>query len=65
MNPTIHRSRLKRFFKRIHWENAATLLIVVGIIMLMQPFSLPLFGKSFSIILIGTLGYVVVSHFPE
>lgn len=33
--------------------------------MLMQPFSLAVFGYSFSIILVGTLGYVIVTHFPD
>jgi hypothetical protein len=33
--------------------------------MLVQPFSLDLFSYSFATILAGTLGYVVVSHFPE
>lgn len=61
----MNRTYIRRFFKRLYWENAATLLIILGIVMLMQPFSLFLFGQSFSIILIGTLGYVVVSHFPE
>jgi hypothetical protein len=33
--------------------------------MLMQPFSLWLYGWSFTAILIGTIGFVIVSHFPE
>ena len=33
--------------------------------MLMQPFSLFLFGQSLTVILIGTIGFVIVSHFPE
>ncbi len=40
-------------------------LIGVGVVMLTQPLSLWLFGHSFTVILIGTLGFVVVSHFPE
>ena len=59
------RSRLARIFRRGPWENAATLLIALGVFMLMQPFSLWLFGWSFTAILIGTLGFVIVSHFPE
>ena len=31
----------------------------------MQPFSLTLFGHSFTVILIGTVSFLVVSHFPE
>ncbi len=55
----------RRLFRRGPWENAATALIAAGVFMLMQPFSLTLFSYSFSVILVGTLGYVIVSHFPD
>ena len=55
----------RRLFRRGPWENAATALIAAGVFMLMQPFSLTLFSYSFSVILAGTLGYVIVSHFPD
>jgi len=42
-----------------------TALIGAGVFMLMQPFHLALYSYSFVVILVGTLGYVVVSHFPE
>ena len=54
-----------RFFKRGPWENAATVMIALGVFMLMQPFSLALYGHSFAVILCGTVGFVIVSHFPE
>jgi len=44
---------------------AATLLIGLGVFMLMQPFSLWLFSNAFPVILAGTFGFVIVSHFPE
>ncbi len=56
---------LRRWFRRDPWENAAMALIALGVVMLMQPFSLTLFGYSFTAILIGTVGFMVVSHFPE
>ena len=56
---------LARFFRRGPWENAATGLIALGVFMLMQPFSLALYGHSFSVIVVGTIGFVIVSHFPE
>jgi hypothetical protein len=58
-------SLARRIFRRGPWENAATALIAIGVVMLMQPFSLDLYGWSFAVILTGTLGFVVVSHFPE
>jgi fucose permease len=56
---------LSRFFRRGPWESVAMTLIGGGIIMLMQPFSIDLYGYSFVTVLAGTLGFVVVSHFPE
>jgi hypothetical protein len=53
----------RRFFRRGPWEAGAIALI--GVVMLMQPFSLILYGYSFVTILAGTLGFVVVSHFPD
>ena len=56
---------LARYFRRGPWENGATALIALGVFMLMQPFSLWLYGWSFAAILTGTVGFVIVSHFPE
>jgi hypothetical protein len=56
---------LARYFRRGPWEAAATALIALGVFMLMQPFSLTLFGSSFMVILVGTVGFVIVSHFPD
>ena len=57
--------RLLRWFCRGPWEGAAMTLIAGGIIMLVQPWSIDLYGYSFMTILAGTLGFVIVSHFPE
>jgi hypothetical protein len=54
-----------RLFRRGPWEAGAMGLIGVGVFMLMQPFSLSLYTYSFVTILAGTLGFVVVSHFPD
>jgi hypothetical protein len=51
--------------RRGPWEMLATILIGIGVIMLMQPFALPLFTWSFVTILAGTVTFIVVSHFPE
>jgi hypothetical protein len=40
-------------------------VIGLGIFMLVQPLSIDLYSYSFITILAGTLGFVVVSHFPE
>lgn len=56
---------LRRFFRRDPWERVMMVLIGIGVVMMTQPFSLWLFGQSFTVIFIGTIGYVIVSHFPE
>jgi hypothetical protein len=61
----IKRSGLARWFRRGPWETLAMILIAGGIVMLVQPWSLDLYSYSFVTILAGTLGFVVVSHFPE
>jgi hypothetical protein len=55
----------RRWFRRAPWENGAMAVIGLGILMLTQPFSLDLYTYSFVTILAGTLGFVVVSHFPQ
>ncbi|HXV25035.1 MAG TPA: hypothetical protein VED46_12350 [Alphaproteobacteria bacterium] len=59
------RGSASRLFRRGPWEAGATALIALGVVMLMQPFSLTLYGWSFLVILVGTFGFVLVSHFPE
>jgi hypothetical protein len=58
-------SGTRRVLRRGPWENLATVLIALGVVMLMQPFALALFTWSFAVILAGTLMFVVVSHFPD
>ena len=57
--------RRRRIFRRGPWEMAAMALIALGVFMLMQPFSLWLFSWSLTPLLVGTLGFIIVSHFPE
>ena len=46
-------------------EAAATIVIAAGVVMLMQPFSLALYGWSFAVTLVGTAMFVVGSKLPE
>ena len=55
----------RSLWRRAPWENASTAVIGAGIFMLMQPFMLELYTYSFAVILIGTLGFLITSHFPE
>ena len=51
--------------RRGPWENLATVLIGLGVVMLMQPFALWAFTWSFVVTLVGTVMFIVTSHFPE
>ncbi len=62
---------MSRFFRNLlrlrrgPWEMIASALIVLGVFMLMQPFSLWAYGNSFMVTLAGTVMFIIVSHFPE
>ena len=59
------RSMLRRIFRRGPWENLATILIGLGVVMLMQPVSIDLYTYSFVTILAGTAMFMIVSKFPD
>ncbi len=46
-------------------ENVAIALILFGVFMLVQPFSIDLYGWSFVTVLAGVVMFIVVSKFPE
>jgi uncharacterized membrane protein YjjP (DUF1212 family) len=51
--------------RRGSWEIVASILIALGVIMLMQPIAIGLYTYSFIITLVGTVMFIIVSHFPE
>jgi len=58
---------INRFLRlrRGPWENLATIVIALGVLMLLQPLSLTLYTWSFATMLLGTVMFIVVSKFPE
>lgn len=52
-------------FRRGPWEMVASILIATGVLMLMQPFLLVLYTYSFVVTLVGTVMFIIVSHFPN
>ena len=52
-------------FRRGPWEMLASIIIAVGVFMLMQPFVMWGFTYSFITTLVGTVMFIIVSHFPE
>jgi len=64
------RTRASRFdqvglFRRGRWEAAATAIISAGVLMLMQPFSITLYGWSFAVTLVGIVTFTIGSKLPE
>jgi len=64
-SPSSSRRPRLRLFRRGPWEIAAIVIIALGVSMLMQPFSLTLYGWSFVTTLVGTVMFTAVSKFPE
>ena len=61
----VRRPLWRRILSRRIWENLATVIIGVGVVMLMQPVSLWLYGYSLITMLVGTVMFVIVTKFPE
>ena len=59
------KSLMKKIFRRVYWENLSTILILIGVFMLLQPFAMWMFTYSFIVILVGTVGFIITSHFPD
>jgi hypothetical protein len=57
--------RWPRWLRRGPMEMAATAVIAIGVLMLLQPFSLTLYTWSFVTTLAGTALFMVVSKFPD
>jgi hypothetical protein len=52
-------------FRRSAWEMLASILIALGVLMLMQNVALVIYTYSFIVTLVGTVMFIIVSHFPE
>ena len=59
------KSLMRKIFRRVYWENFSTILILIGVFMLLQPFAMWMFTYSFIVILVGTIGFIITSHFPH
>jgi len=54
-----------RWLRRGPWETTTTTLIGVGLLMLMQPWSIEIYGYSFVVLLAGVAGYSVAVKLPQ
>lgn len=64
-NTTSSKKRWPRWARRGLMENVAIGVIALGVVMLVQPFSITLYSYSFVTVLAGTLMFTIVSKFPE
>ncbi|MBI2256932.1 MAG: hypothetical protein HYU58_20090 [Proteobacteria bacterium] len=65
MTKTSRQRRWPGWARRGLMENVAIALILIGVFMLVQPFSITLYGWSFITVLVGVVMFTVVSKFPE
>lgn len=63
MNHSSHPA--KRWYRRGPWEAGTMVLIALGLVMLMQPFSLDVYSYGFVVLLAGVLGYSVAGKLPQ
>jgi hypothetical protein len=64
-DPRPAQRRWPSWLRRGPMEMGATAVIAVGVLMLLQPFSLALYTWSFVTTLAGTALFMVVSKFPD
>jgi len=64
-SPMPRRGFADKLLRRGPLEAIATLIIAVGVVMLMQPFSLTLYSSSFATTLFGTVMFTIVSKVRE
>ena len=57
--------RWPRLLRRQPMERLATAIIAAGVFMLLQPFAMALYSRSFVVTLVGVLLFTIVSKFPE
>jgi hypothetical protein len=56
---------MKKFFRRHPWEQGTTALIGVGLVMLMQPWSIDVYSYAFTVLLAGVVGYSIAGKLPS
>lgn len=54
-----------RWLRRSPWEHVTSALIGLGLVMLMQPWSLTAYSYSFIVLLAGVVGYSIAGKLPD
>ena len=58
------RTSIPRWLRRAPWETGTSLLIGLGLVMLMQPWSVDVYGWGFTVLLAGVIGYSIAGKLP-
>jgi hypothetical protein len=53
-----------RWLRRAPWERGTATLIGLGLVMLMQPWSIDVYSYAFTVLLAGVIGYSIAGKLP-
>jgi hypothetical protein len=53
-----------RWLRRAPWERGTATLIGLGLVMLMQPWSIEVYSYAFTVLLAGVIGYSIAGKLP-
>ena len=54
-----------RWLRRAPWEATTSSLIGLGLVMLMQPWSIEVYSYGFTVLLAGVVGYSIAGKLPR
>lgn len=57
--------KFPRWLRRAPWERGTATLIGLGLVLLMQPWSIEAYSYSFIVLLAGVVGYSIAVKLPE
>ncbi|MED5619104.1 hypothetical protein [Ideonella sp. BN130291] len=55
----------RKWLRRAPWEAGAGGLIGLGLLMLMQPWSIAVYSYGFTVLLVGVIGYDISGRLPQ
>ena len=56
---------IPRWLRRARWEHGTGGLIGLGLVMLMQPWSIDVYSYGFTVLLAGVVGYTIAGKLPQ
>jgi hypothetical protein len=59
------RKSTPRWLRRAPWEVSTSSLIGLGLVMLMQPWSIEVYSYGFTVLLAGVIGYSIAGKLPQ